>query len=427
MIKNAKTVIIGLDGVPFGMIKDFAETGVMPNTAELISQGIFKKMNSSIPEVSSVAWSSIITGQNPGQHGIFGFTDLAPDSYQLRFPNFYDLKSPPFWDLANGRSIIINVPSTYPVRDMNGVHISGFVSIDIRKSVHPPSLIPKLKELDYRLDVDSQKAHKDLGLFMEDVDQTLSARVRTYKYLWDYTDWQVFMFVFTGTDRLMHFLWSAYEDENHQYHKDFLEHFRKIDEVIGQVNERISDDDTLILLSDHGFERLDKDIYINRFLMKEGLLTLRQGNEPNLANIDYPTKAFALDPARIYLNLKEKFPCGTVDQAESEALLSQLENLFRSLEIDGRKVIRDIYRKEQLYSGPYLENAPDLVLVGAKGFNLKASVKADRLTDKAIFSGKHTQDSAFLIVKGLADKSIVPEIPAVWNIKGIVEKSKGPA
>jgi predicted AlkP superfamily phosphohydrolase/phosphomutase len=423
MTKNAKTVIIGLDGVPFGMIKDFAETGVMPNTAELISQGIFKKMNSSIPEVSSVAWSSIITGQNPGQHGIFGFTDLAPDSYQLRFPNFYDLKSPPFWDLANGKSIIINVPATYPVRDMNGVHISGFVSIDIRKSVHPPSLIPKLKELDYRLDVDSQKAHKGLGLFMEDLDQTLSARIKTYKYLWDYTDWQVFMFVFTGTDRLMHFLWSAYEDENHQYHKDFLEHFRKIDEAIGQVNERISDDDTLILLSDHGFERLDKDIYINRFLMKEGLLTLRQSDEPNLANIDYPTKAFALDPARIYLNLEGKFPCGTVDRSDSEELLSQLENLFRSLEIDGRKVIRDIYRKEQLYSGPYLENAPDLVLVGAKGFNLKASVKANRLTDKAIFSGKHTQDSAFLLVKGLADKSIVPEIPAVWNIKGIVEKS----
>lgn len=423
MTKNAKTVIIGLDGVPFGMIKDFAETGVMPNTAELISQGIFKKMNSSIPEVSSVAWSSIITGQNPGQHGIFGFTDLTPDSYQLRFPNFYDLKSPPFWDLANGKSIIINVPSTYPVRDMNGVHISGFVSIDIRKSVHPASLIPKLKELDYRLDVDSQKAHKDLGLFMEDLDQTLSARIKAYSYLWDYTDWQVFMFVFTGTDRLMHFLWSAYEDENHQYHKDFLEHFRKIDEAIGQVNERISDDDTLILLSDHGFEKLDYDVYISYLLAQEGFLQLKQGGDISLDNIRYGTKAFVLDPARIYLNLKGKFPCGTVDQADSEALLSQLENLFRSLEIDSRKVIRDIYRKEQLYSGPYLENAPDLVLVGAKGFNLKASVKADQLTDKAIFSGKHTQDSAFLLVKGLADKSIVPEIPAVWNIKGIVEKS----
>jgi predicted AlkP superfamily phosphohydrolase/phosphomutase len=108
---NGKTVIIGLDGVPFGMIKDFAETGVMPNTAELISQGIFKKMHSSIPEVSSVAWSSIITGNNPGEHGIFGFMDLLPDSYKMRFPNFSDLKAPPFWDQWEGKSVIINVPS----------------------------------------------------------------------------------------------------------------------------------------------------------------------------------------------------------------------------------------------------------------------------------------------------------------------------
>ncbi|MHC4461907.1 MAG: alkaline phosphatase family protein [Planctomycetota bacterium] len=427
MTINAKTVIIGLDGVPFGMIKDFAETGVMPNTTELISQGIFKKMNSSIPEVSSVAWSSIITGQNPGQYGIFGFTDLYPSSYKMRFPNFSDLKAPPFWDLWEGKSFIINVPSTYPVREMNGVHISGFVSIDFEKSVHPKSLVSRLSDLDYRLDVDSQKAHSSMDLFLEDLDKTLDARIETYRYLWETQDWQTFMLVFTGTDRLMHFLWSAYEDESHQYHDLFLEHFRRIDQVIGEIAARVGDDDLLVMLSDHGFERLDYDVYISYILAQEGFLQFKQDGDISLDNICYGTKAFVLDPARIYLNLKGKFPCGTVDRTESENLLCQLENLFRSLEIDGRKVIRDIYRKEQLYSGPYLEDAPDLVLVGAKGFNLKASVKANRLTDKAIFSGKHTQDSAFLLVKGLADKSIVPETPAVWNIKGIVEKTKGPA
>ena len=79
--------------MPFGMIREFAETGVMPNTAELISQGIFKKMRSSVPEISCVAWSSLITGKNPGWHGIFGFTDLADESYKIRFPNFNDLKA----------------------------------------------------------------------------------------------------------------------------------------------------------------------------------------------------------------------------------------------------------------------------------------------------------------------------------------------
>ena len=75
MAKRPRTVIIGLDGVPFGMIEDFAKTGIMPNTADVISQGVFKRTKSSLPEVSSVAWSSIISGENPGRHGIFGFMD----------------------------------------------------------------------------------------------------------------------------------------------------------------------------------------------------------------------------------------------------------------------------------------------------------------------------------------------------------------
>jgi predicted AlkP superfamily phosphohydrolase/phosphomutase len=421
--KNAKTIIIGLDGVPFGMLKDFAETGIMPNTAKILSKGIFKKMHSSIPEISSVAWSSIITGQNPGRHGIFGFMDLAPHSYKMRFPNFNDLKAPPFWDTWQGRSVIINVPSTYPVRQMNGVHISGFVSIDFEKSVHPKTLIPKLHEFDYRLDVDSQLAHTSLDRFLQDVDTTLDARIQAYRYLWGSCDWQTFMFTFTGTDRLMHFLWNAYEDKNHKYHNVFLDHFRKIDRTIGEITGNITDDDLLVMLSDHGFERLDKDVYISYLLMQEGLLKFKQGQDIELNNICYGTKAFPLDPARIYLNFKDKFPCGTVEQNETEDLLCQLENLFRSLEVDGRKVIRDIYRKEQIYSGPYLKDAPDLILVGAEGFNLKAKVKTNQLADKAIFTGKHTQDTAFLLFRGLSDESIIPDIPKVSDVKPIVEKS----
>ena len=94
------------------------------------------------------------------------------------------------------------------------------------------------------------------------------------------------------------------------------------------------------------------------------------------------------------------------------------------IEIDGRKVIRDVYRKEQIFSGPYLDYAPDMVLVGAEGFNLKANVKAERLTDKAIFTGKHTQDSAFLIARGLPDAGIVPDVPVVSDVKGIVERCR---
>jgi len=186
------------------------------------------------------------------------------------------------------------------------------------------------------------------------LDKTLDARIEAYRYLWDNYDWQTFMLVFTGTDRLMHFLWNAYEDKGHKYHNLFLEHFRKIDQAIGEISSRTTDDDLLIILSDHGFEQLDNDVYISYLLMQEGFLQFKQGKDNALDNICYGTKAFVLDPARIYLNLKGKFPCGTVDPADSEDLLCQLEDLFSALQVDGKKIIKDIYRKEQLYCGPYL-------------------------------------------------------------------------
>jgi predicted AlkP superfamily phosphohydrolase/phosphomutase len=406
------------------MLKEFAEASIMPNTAELISQGIFKTMQSSIPEVSSVAWSSMITGRNPGQHGIFGFTDLLPNSYKLKFPNYNDLKATPFWDQWEGRSVIINVPSTYPVRKMNGVLISGFVSIDFEKSVYPPSLVPKLKEMDYRLDVDSQKAHESMDLFLSDLEKTLDARIEAYRYLWASQDWDTFMLVFTGTDRLLHFLWDAYEDKEHRYHNLFVEHFKKIDGVIGEINDGLGEDDLIVVHSDHGFERLDKDVYINHVLREEGFLQFEDNQEITLNKISHGTKAFALDPARIYLNLKGKYPNGTVEQHSSDDLLRRLEELFASLEADGRKIIKSTYRKEQIYSGPCLENAPDLVLVAAEGFNLKAKVDVQSFTDKGIFTGKHTQDTAFLLVKDLGLKAIIPDKPIVSDIKSIIEKYK---
>ncbi|MHC4585820.1 MAG: alkaline phosphatase family protein [Planctomycetota bacterium] len=421
MDKNSKTVIIGLDGVPFDLLNDLAESGVMPNTASLIANGTFTKMQSSIPEVSSVAWSSIITGRNPAEHGIYGFMDLYPNSYKMRFPNYSDLKASPFWDQWQGTSVIINVPSTYPVRKMNGVHISGFVSIDLQKSVYPSSLIPKLKELNYRLDVDSQKAHQSMDDFLIDLDETLDARIETYQYIWDNEDWQIFMLIFTGTDRLMHFLWEAYEDKNHKYYETFLNHFRKIDEAIGEISGQLCEDDLLLILSDHGFERLDKEIYINFILQKEGFLKFSSTQERSLASIDYSTKAFALDPARIYINEKGKYPQGSVDKKDSQSVAKDLEALFASLEVDNNRAIRRVYRKEDIYSGPLLDEAPNLVLMGASHFDLKASVKATQASDKGIFSGKHVQDTAFLLVKDSCCKNVLPEKPNVCDIRKMIE------
>ncbi len=419
-----RMVIIGLDGMPYRLIEDLAENGVMPHTKGIIGRGVFRQMASSIPEVSSVAWSSIITGTNPGRHGIFGFTDIPPGTYRLSFPCFSDLKALPFWNHeGNCRSVIINVPFTYPAASLNGVLIAGFVALDLTRATYPPSLVPKLNEMGYQIDVDANKAHKSLDLFLKDLDRTLQARIQSYRYLWDKEEWQTFMLVFTSTDRLAHFLWDAYEDRSHKYHAAFLDHLHQIDDVIGEIVHKMKDNDSLIVLSDHGFELSENDIYINFFLEQEGFLKFKKSPPQSLADIDYGTKAFALDPARIYINLEGKYPRGSIKPGDREIVIDELERSSQSLEVNGRKAVVQIHRKEEIYEGPYLDRAPDLVLLPGKGFDFKASLKAGRLFEKGVFTGKHTQKDAFLLINRLSE-DIIPREPCVSDVVGIMSRLK---
>ncbi len=420
-----RVIIIGLDGVPYHLIENLSNRSAMLETEKIIEKGFFYQMESSIPEISSVAWSSIITGSNPGEHGIYGYTDIPLDTYRLSFPNFNNLKAEPFWQKnKNEKSIIINVPSTFPVKSLNGIHISGFVSLDLERSVYPQSLIPKLNELNYKIDVDSSKAHKSIDMFLDDLDQTLKSRVTAYRDLWKNKDWDTFMLVFTGTDRLSHFLWDAYEREDHKYHTAFIEHFRQIDEVIGEIADNITEDDLLVLLSDHGFELLEKDININFILRENGFFNLKPDSKRGYADIDSDTKAFALEPSRIYLNSVNKYPRGSVKENESESIIREIISIFDALESNGKKIINKIFRKEEIYSGPYPSQAPDLVLLPNKGFNLKTSLKATKLTEKNIFTGKHTQHDAFLLINKHLEKNIIPDKLTVSDVYGIIDRLK---
>jgi len=424
-IREKRVVIVGLDGVPFGLIENFTDNGLMPETKKLIENGLFVPMESSIPEISSVAWSSMITGKNPGEHGIFGYTDIPQGTYRLSFPNFNNLKAEPFWQIyGREKSIIINVPATFPVKPLNGIHISGFISLDLKRSVYPESLIQKLSEFNYRIDVDASKAHQSIDMFLNDLDKILKARIAAYRFLWREEDWQTFMLVFTGTDRLSHFLWDAFEDEDHAYRLAFIEHFRQIDGVIGEIADNLSDEDVLVLLSDHGFELLEKEVNINFLLKENGFLRLKPESERNYADIESGTQAFALEPARIYIHSKDKYPRGSVEKSEYQKVIEELISIFKDLEDGGKRIIKEIFQKEEIYRGSFLDQAPDVVLIPNQGFNLKASLKANELYEKTIFSGKHTQHDAFLLIKDFSGQDIIPDKLSVSDVCNIIEKLK---
>ena len=180
--KKPKVLVLGLDGTPFTLLNELMERGAMPFFAELVGKGDFKAMTTSIPEVSSVAWTTFSTGVNPAKHGVFGFTDLVPGSTKLTFPSSHNVKTKTVWETlgdAGKRSAVLNIPSTYPAKPVNGVLVAGFVAIDLAKATYPQPVVQELKGLGYKIDVDTALARKSREALVEDLYKTLEARRRT--------------------------------------------------------------------------------------------------------------------------------------------------------------------------------------------------------------------------------------------------------
>ncbi|MEJ2628489.1 MAG: alkaline phosphatase family protein, partial [bacterium] len=111
MSKKKRTIFVGIDGASYSLLRELAQTGVMPHLNTLIEEGVLSRMLAPLPDNSAVSWSSIMTGKNPGEHGIFGFTDLIPNTYTLRFPNFLSMQSSTFWQVESEKKyVIINLP-----------------------------------------------------------------------------------------------------------------------------------------------------------------------------------------------------------------------------------------------------------------------------------------------------------------------------
>lgn len=420
---RSRVVIIGLDGTPYSLLKDLIKRGKMPNLAGIMSQGHFGPMKVSLPEVSSVSWSSFMTGTNSGEHGIYGFMDVKPGTYELYFPNFRDLKVPTLFDELgdqNKKSVVINLPSSYPAREIPGILISGFVAIDLKKAVYPPSLLPKLEESSYQIDVDVSKAKDDPDFLIKNLHSTLEAREKVAQYLWKDSDWDLFMLVITGTDRLHHFLFDAYEDENHPYHQAFLEYYQKVDKVIAHFHDLTSNlkppTPHFLLLSDHGFTKIKSEVYVNRWLVENGYLRFKKEKPESLADIDKGSKAFALDPSRIYVNLKDKYPQGEVAQKDYYTLRQELKESLLDLKLDGQLVLQDVFFKEELYSGPYLDMGPDLILLSHGGFDLKGSVQKEAIFGRSKLQGMHTYDDAFFF----SDRGAKCE--SIFEVKGLIKQ-----
>ena len=418
-----KGVIIGLDGVPFSLLKDLSNRGVMPFFRQLTKDSHFTKMASSLPPNSAVSWSSMITGCNPGQHGVYGFMEFITKSYVNSFHSSMKLKAPPFWHQKPERkNLIINLPASYPATQLPGTMITGFVSPNLEQAVYPSSLVGVLHEIDYRIDVDVSIIDESITQFLKELSNTLQRRLDALELLLEKTKWDTLMFVITGTDRLEHYLWDAYTNQNHQFHQDFLDFFKQVDNIIEAVVKQVGSEIPLLMLSDHGMDSSKTSVNLNTLLVENGFLKLGDNPRKSYNNIMKETKAFAVETHKIHLNKTNDYPRGSVKPSEEENLLDELTDLFLSLKHKKRHVVKSVHRRDDIYHGTHKENAPDFVVLPERGFSLKTGLFNESIFEADRLQGTHTEDNAFLLIKEMDPFDQLPETPSIEDTLGIFNK-----
>ena len=417
-------MVLSIDGVPFGLLERLLQEGVMPHLAQLVEQTGMQPMRSVQPTVSCVAWSSYMTGCNPGKHGVLGFIDRRADSYDLSFPNSRMMAVEHIWEIvsrAGKRVFGMNVPATYPPRAVNGILIGGFLSPSLEKCAYPVSVSDYLKQIDYQIDSDAALARRDKRAMLGNLDKTLDTRMEAMFHFLDEGPWDFFHTHIMGTDRINHFLLEKYEQGDPEFAPAFKQYYRRIDDAVGRLLERIGPDTPLMIFSDHGFYPIKQEVQLSRYLIETGWTTPAAQIQHPLSIDPETSRAYCLIPGRIFVNLKGREPGGIVPLEEyQQTRLKLKEDLLQLQDPEtSEPVIRKVLMREELYwpqgsrgvhqvapeqvaqaQGAYGQ-AADLVAIPYDGYDLKLGLAGQTLFQRTELEGMHTYHDATMICRGV--------------------------
>lgn len=275
-----KVLVIGLDGMTFDLLNPLLAHGTMPFLGSLLQEGHSGTLWSTTPPISATAWSTFIAGTNPGQHGILQFVTLRPGEIaageqpaQELFPggvsllNADSIRGKTLWDLltaAGKRQVVINVPMTYPARPLNGCMVTGMMTPpSAQVFTDPPELSARLREAQYEIDLSVSEKEFDFDPhhLVDRLRELLRKRQDTALQLMGEESWDLFMVVFTTTDRLQHRFWKYVVPGGLEYDSpqavqlrpELLGYFEELDEALTRLVQSAGPETTVVILSDHGF------------------------------------------------------------------------------------------------------------------------------------------------------------------------------
>ena len=412
-----RVLVVALDGVPYTYARRLFDAGEMPNLRAIADEGELLQMDTAVPNVSSVAWASFMTGANPGRHNIYGFLDRHLGTRKTYIPTSRDLRAASLFQVlssADKRVFSMNVPVSYPPQTVNGTVIGCFLSPNLEKASPSPEVHATLQGLGYQIDADPWRARQNKAEFLPHLVDVFEARMEATRHFWRQERWDFFMTHIMETDRLHHFFWEEMEEGHEQYAPAFLDFYRRVDAALGELRSWVDDDTTLVVLSDHGFCTLRQEVHVNTWLADHGYLGYRTDEPKSLADIEPRSLAFSLDPGRIYLNVRGREADGHVEPgAAYDRARDELAAALASMSDPntGDPMVRRVLTREELYTGGAFGAAPDLVLDMEDGYDAKGSFgKPDVCFKGDALTGMHTTPDAMLSISGLHDPGRRPHI-----------------
>jgi predicted AlkP superfamily phosphohydrolase/phosphomutase len=406
------TVVVGLDGAAWQLLKPLSDTGKMPRLASLMTAGAHGKLMSTIPPVTPPAWTSAVTGVNPGRHGIYGFHRGHAQYEHQELMHSGRVQAPTLWEMANeqGRTVgVFNLPMTYPPVPLDGWMVSGFMTPGVGQHmtgfVYPAELEKDILRWapDYTIEIKSNQEQdwRDAALAERALRALEQRHVVLRRLLADHPVDLVFT-VLETPDRLQH-LYYRYMDPSEELYRSaaagqirpaIVRCFEVMDEIAGLLEDYAGSEGGVIVCSDHGFTAWDVSVHTNALLEKWGYLKLRPGarlmqnamiaravpavrrvlptkvrreaRRRTFGAIDWSkTKAFAsvYYQEGIFINVAGRERFGIVQPSEMNALKDDIEERLRSLRgPEGGPVVDEVFRSENVFTGRALEGSPDLIM-----------------------------------------------------------------
>jgi len=373
-----KILIIGLDcAAPELLFGD----DQLRNFRKLMNSGSYGRLESVIPPITVPAWMCMSTSQDPGSLGVYGFRNRQDHSYdRLAFVTSNSIRASALWDVvavAGKPAHIIGVPPSYPPRRVSGICVGCFLTPDPQRNEYtfPPSVKSEIASLvgEYSTDVKDFRTDNKAWL-LEQIYAMSRKHFQVIRHYLAQSRWDYFQFVEIGLDRIQHGFWDCHDTKHRHfvpgnpYQQAIRDYYRYLDKEVGSLLALLDEDTTVLVVSDHGAQRLDGGFCVNEWLVREGLLVLqeypRELTPFQKLSVNWDkTTAWSEGGyyARVFLNVKGREPQGIITPSDYEKVRDDLKaRLEATLDDRGMPLGTLVFKPEEIYA-TVRNVAPDLI------------------------------------------------------------------